>query len=310
MRILVADDQPVFRRLIEASLRKEGHEVVVVVDGRQAWDAFREDSFDLAILDWMMPGIDGPTLCRRIRSRSEEGYTYLILLTARDQLEDVVRGLDAGADEYLVKPFNPEELRARVRAGGRIVDLERRLSQANERLERLASTDELTGLLNRRAILSYLDEAAAQRAGDGGRLSVVMLDLDGFKEVNDRYGHGAGDMLLQEVARRLPRALRPQHRLGRLGGDEFLAVLPGMGEAEARAAAEAMRSALSSPPCEVREGVSVQIAGAFGAAEMEEGEVDRVLAQADRALYLAKREGGNRVAAVSELVGEAELAAT
>ena len=158
MKVLVADDDAVSRRLTEAALQGAGHEVLTAENGRQAWEALQQGRYDIAVLDWMMPETDGVELCQRIRRRAPEGYLYLVLLTAKGQRDDVVTGLDAGADDYLVKPFDAEELRARVRAGGRIVELERRLLQANERLGMLASTDELTGLMNRRAILSRLAE--------------------------------------------------------------------------------------------------------------------------------------------------------
>ena len=308
MRILVADDQPLFRRLIEAALRTAGHQVVLVADGREAWETLESGEFDLAVLDWMMPEVDGPTLCRRIREKARPRYVYLILLTAKDQLEDVISGLDAGADEYLVKPFNPEELRARVRAGGRIIELERQLSQANLHLETLASTDGLTGLLNRRAVLAHLEREAARCTKDRACLSIVMLDLDGFKEANDQHGHAAGDMLLREVAERLQAVLRRYDHLGRLGGDEFLMVLPGLSEMEAGAIAERMRRTLTAGPCLVGRGAAVEISASFGVAGVEAGaQVDDALVLADQALYQAKREGGNRIAVASALPAEKEL---
>jgi two-component system cell cycle response regulator len=306
MKILVVDDQPVFRRLIEAALQKAGHEVVLMQDGKQAWQALEQGEYDLAVLDWLMPEMDGVTLCRKLRQRIGARYLYIILLTAKDELEDVVKGLDAGADEYLVKPFNPEELRARVRAGGRIVELERRLSQANAQLAALASTDELTGLMNRRAILKRLEEESGRSLLERRRLSVVLVDLDGLKQINDRYGHAAGDAVLKEASQRLMALLRPYDSLGRLGGDELLLLLPGASEAEAQASGQRMCDALAAPPFLVEPDLALQVTGACGVAEVETGcDTRDTLLRADQALYAAKRQGGNRVEVASSVLAAA-----
>lgn len=307
MKILVVDDQPVYRRLIEAALRKAGHGLTVVADGEQAWETLEQEEYDLAVLDWLMPGMDGVTLCRRLRQRVGTRYLYIVILTAKDGLADMVKGLDAGADEYLVKPFNPEELRARVRAGGRIVELERRLSQANAQLAALASTDELTGLLSRRAILRRLQEEIGRSLLERRRLSVVLVDLDGLKQINDRYGHAVGDAVLKEASHRLTALLRRYDSLGRLGGDELLLLLPGSSETEASGMAERMRAALAGRPFLVEPDLSVPITGGFGAAEVDEaGDSKSVLLRADEALYQAKRQGGNAVGVASSvLAGEA-----
>jgi len=170
MRILVADDESISRRLVESALRKAGHEVVVAKDGEEAWKQLDKEEFEIAVLDWMMPGMEGISICEKLRKTPREYYLYIILLTGKADHKDIIRGLDAGADEFLVKPFDADELRARVRAGERIVTLERRLKNVNLQLEALAATDELTGLLNRRAILARIKEEAKRADREGGIL--------------------------------------------------------------------------------------------------------------------------------------------
>jgi diguanylate cyclase (GGDEF)-like protein len=298
MKILVADDDPVSRRLTEAALRSVGHEVVTVRDGREAWEALGQGGYDIAVLDWMMPEMDGVALCRRFHRQVADDYLYIILLTSKARQEDIVQGLDAGADEYLVKPFEPRELQARVRAAARIVNLERRLLSANARLGVLASTDELTGAKNRRALLKEIAEQAAYSLQQHWPLSIMMMDIDRFKQINDTRGHGVGDLVLQEFHRRVAASLRPSDSVGRLGGDEFLAVLPRTAEQEGLAVGEQVVAAVAAAPFAAPAGEPLEVTTSAGLAEVTPVErVERMLSLADQALYEAKRGGGNRVCA-------------
>jgi two-component system chemotaxis response regulator CheY len=309
VKILIADDDAISRRLTEATLRGAGYEVTTVGDGRQAWEALGQGGYDLAVLDWMMPEMDGVALCRRFHRQLADDYLYIILLTSRGEQEDIVKGLDAGADEYLVKPFEPQELRARVRAAARVVGLERRLMRANERLQRLASTDELTGMMNRRATLDRLLDEAGHSAQAGGKLTVVMMDVDGFKLVNDRFGHAAGDAVLEGFSRRVRASLPEEDSLGRLGGDEFLAVLPGAGEEEGVRVGRLIVERVSCEPFEAECEEGLRITVSVGVAEVDpRARVETMLSLADKALYDAKRRGGGRVCAVSGIRERAEAA--
>jgi diguanylate cyclase (GGDEF)-like protein len=195
----------------------------------------------LAILDWMMPGLDGVEVCRKVRQAGGAPYVYLIMLTGRAERRDVVQGMGAGADDYLSKPFDEQELRVRLRAGRRIVDLQ-------EALRTLATRDALTGTWNRRAILEILRRELARGAREGTPVGVVLADLDHFKRVNDTLGHLTGDAVLSEAARRIGAALRPYDALGRYGGEEFLIVLPGCDPEGASQVAERVRGRVAEAP--------------------------------------------------------------
>jgi two-component system, cell cycle response regulator len=303
MRVLIADDDHICLRLTQAALVKAGHDVIVASDGEEAWQVLRKGGIDLAVLDWMMPGRDGLSLCRALRAESGTGHLYIILLTARGQHEDIVSGLDAGADDYLVKPFDADELRARLRAGMRIVTLERGLFDANLRLQTLASTDELTGLANRRAIVARLEEELSRAVRTGAHPSVVLLDVDHFKQVNDQYGHPAGDAVLRELSARLSGAVRDYDQVARMGGDEFLVVLAETGEETARKVAERLRQAITQTPFPVSEGEALPITSSLGLAAAGPGtRVEEILSLADQSLYVSKRGGGDRVSCASDLL--------
>jgi len=308
VKILVADDDPVSRRLTEATLGRAGHEVVTAQDGREAWEALGQGGYDIAVLDWMMPEMDGVALCRRFHRQSPRDYLYIILLTSKGDQEDIVKGLDAGADEYLVKPFEPLELQARVRAASRIVALERRLLQANVRLQMLASTDELTGAMNRRAILKRMAQEMDWSVQERRPLSIMMMDIDRFKQINDRRGHAVGDAVLKEFCRRAAGALRDRDSLARLGGDEFLALLPGAGEGEARALGERLVAAVAAEPFPAEGNGELGVSASAGVAEVNPAaRVETMLSLADRALYEAKRQGGNRVCTASATGDRSEV---
>ena len=298
MKILIAEDDLVTRRMLQAYLEKWGYEVVTVSDGQQAWQLLQSDNAPrLAVLDWMMPGLDGTSVCREVRRNNVQPYIYLILLTARGYQEDVIMGLEAGADEYLTKPFDPYELRARLRAGARIVELQDSLIQARDALRELAMHDPLTQLLNRRATMDALLGELNRCGREGKPLTAMMVDLDHFKSVNDRYGHAAGDAVLCEVSRRLKISSRTYDVVGRIGGEEFLIVAPGCGAAQGVAQAERLRELVGTQPIIFKD-LSVNVTISVGVATMlhpNQEEIEILLALADQALYRAKAGGRNRV---------------
>jgi len=292
LRILVAEDDPFSRSLIEKTLRKWGYEVQVVSDGLQALEALqREDGPSLAIVDWLMPGLDGLELCRRVRQVDSKRPTYIIVLTARRGVDELVEAMEAGADDFVTKSFDVRELRVRVRAGERTVRLE-------ESLRRLAARDVLTDLHNRRSILELLEVELARAKRQNAAVSVIMADIDHFKRVNDVYGHADGDVVLAEVARRLELGVRQYDAVGRYGGEEFLVVLPGASRRQTAEIAERLRAGVASPPVKLSRG-KVVVTSSFGVAASGEGQnldLDSLIRLADAALYRAKDAGRNRVA--------------
>jgi two-component system, cell cycle response regulator len=246
VKILLAEDDLVSRRLLEAFLKRYEYEVVVVGDGTQASRLLQEEQGPrLAILDWMMPGMDGPQVCREVRGLQDRPYVYLILLTAKDRKEDIIAGLEAGADDYLTKPFDAHELKARLNAGRRILNLQDQLITAREALRVQATHDSLTGLLNRGAILEVLGRELARSDRLGTSLGVIMADLDHFKHINDTHGHLAGDAVLREAARRMRLCLRSYDVIGRYGGEEFLIVLPDCDALSTLSLAERLRECIA-----------------------------------------------------------------
>jgi two-component system cell cycle response regulator len=298
MKILIADDEAVSLKLLEARLRKWGYEVIAVRDGSEAWQVLaREGSPGLAILDWQMPGIDGLELCRRLRQLNREPYVYVILLTAKNRSEDVVAGLEAGADDYVAKPFDAHELQVRLRAGRRIIELCEQLVAAREVMSEKASRDWLTGLWNRGAIMDALGRELARASREGKPLGVVLGDIDHFKRVNDTYGHMAGDAVLRETARRILASRRAYDSVGRYGGEELLILAPGCDLAVAGRLAERLRAVVAAKSFDTPDGL-IEVTMSFGATAFEPGsgaDADALVRAADRALYQAKNGGRNRV---------------
>ncbi|MBI4962365.1 MAG: diguanylate cyclase [Desulfomonile tiedjei] len=298
MRILLAEDDLITRKLVQANLVRWGHEVVVCSDGAEAWKVLQgDDPPKLVVVDWMMPEMDGISLCREIRKDGKRPYTYIILLTAKNKKEDVVEGLEAGADDYVIKPFDTHELRVRVRAGSRIVRLQEDLMAALAASEFQATHDTLTGLWNRRAILEILQKELDRSRRETAPLGLVMLDLDHFKQVNDSYGHQAGDAVLGDVARMMTSSLRSYDSAGRYGGEEFIMVLPGCNAQDSKVIAERLRLLATATPIETSGGVlsvtiSLGVAATDGSGHCEASSLIR---EADEALYSAKRQGRNRV---------------
>jgi two-component system, cell cycle response regulator len=297
--VLIAEDDPLFRRMIERWFERWHYRVTVVENGLDAWEVLqKEDAPQLAVLDWMMPGMDGLELCRKIRSREQGPYRYVLLLTARDDKQDVVAGLEAGADDYLTKPFEVDELRARIRAGKRILDLQAALLRAQDELQSVADHDALTGLWNRRAILDLLRGEISRRKRTTDALGVIMADIDHFKKINDTHGHLVGDAVLQEVTRRLAASLRQYDAVGRYGGEEFLIVLPACSAPNLLISAERLRRCIADQPVETSAG-QIPVTLSLGLASVEQGEketpdCETFLRHADEALYAAKDRGRNR----------------
>jgi len=295
-RILLAEDDPISRRILQAFLMKWGYQVDLAVDGSEAAAKLqRPDAPQLAVLDWMMPGLEGPEVCRLVRQIADRPYTYVLLLTARGQKDDLLRGLESGADDYLTKPFDSQELRARLNVGERILDLQRNLIRAREELRFRASHDVLTGLANRAAVLEAANREYSRQLREGGSFGLIILDLDHFKNVNDTYGHLCGDEVLRVAARRLLASVRNYDTVGRYGGEEFLVIAPSSDGPGTLALAERVRQAIEDPAIPTEAG-PVRVTASCGVA-ISEGEhafkPDDLLRIADEALYRAKNRGRN-----------------
>jgi two-component system cell cycle response regulator len=298
MKILIADDDPVSRRLLEATLIRLNHQVVSVANGTDAIAALvAPNGPRLAVLDWMMPGADGLAVCSAVRQRPAP-YIYLILLTARDRREDLVAGLDAEADDFLTKPLDIVELRARLRSGERVLQLQEGLLAAQEALRRRATRDDLTGLWNRGMILDRLSVELSRARRDKTAVGVAMADLDHFKRINDTHGHAAGDAVLRHAAQRMRDTLQDRDCLGRYGGEEFLMVVPDCDTDALLRTAERSREAVATD--EVAFGPStIPVTVSVGVTSTQIVGYDQValMRAADAALYQAKARGRNRVAA-------------
>lgn len=300
MKILIVDDDPVLRQILQTYLARSGYEVAMAEDGRVAWEFWQQEHPRLIITDWMMPVLDGPELIRRVRGAAYANYTYIIMLTAKEGKSDVIFGLEAGADDYLTKPFNAGELRARITIGERILNLEANLSQALARMEEMATHDPVTSLLNRRALYSHAEAELNRAQRDSKPVSFVMLDLDHFKSVNDRFGHLTGDKALYAVAEMLTHNKRPYDWAGRWGGEEFLLVLPNTDVVEASAVAERLRVSINETQIPLPDGGSFNLQASLGVTSSSYNvkkpyTLDLLVHQADEALIRAKREGRNRV---------------
>lgn len=278
--------------------------MIAVRDGAEAWEVLQQSNPpELLILDWMMPGIDGIELCRRIRARNQDSYQYILLVTAKGAKQEVINGLEAGADDYLTKPFDLGELKARVWTGKRILTLQRELIRAREDLRFQATHDSLTGLRSRGATLDMLSSELQRGFRSHTTTGILMIDLDHFKNINDTYGHLVGDAVLKEAARRIGQAVRSYDFVGRYGGEEFLAVLSNCPLSELRAIAERARCAVADTTISTQAGdisVTVSVGGVASSDGIEDLEL---LANADSALYDAKRAGRNRV-----VIGSCEAA--
>lgn len=301
MKVLIADDSATSRIMLRSALSRWGYEVVMAENGAEAWKILAEaDAPPMAILDWVMPEMTGPDVCRKVRETRREPYTYILLLTSKNTKDETVEGLEAGADDYIVKPFDQHELQVRLRAGKRIIDLQMDLLKAREELRERANKDLLTMLPNRSAISTALEQEFARCHRDHRTVGVILLDIDHFKRINDTYGHFAGDAVLRETAARLRGNMRPYDQVGRYGGEEFLVVLPNCDLEQAAAQAERMRSKLHASSMLV-DGAELTITASFGVTVSDGSErtPDMFVRVADEALYRAKAEGRNRVHALT-----------
>lgn len=303
MKILIAEDDAVSRRILEEFLRKWGHQVTAVTNGADAWACLEaEDSPRMAILDWMMPGLEGVEICRRVRARPDRAYTFLILLTAHGQKHSLLSGLKAGADDYLSKPFNAEELGARLQVGERILRVQDELIAARDALHFQATHDLLTGVSSRGAAMDFLTRELARGFREQRTVGVVLADLDHFKRVNDTYGHVAGDMVLQEAAQRMLGSTRSYDCVGRYGGEEFLVIFPSSAEDSTARQAERIRKSIESAPVKLADG-QISMTASFGVAASDlarQQDPVELLRSADTALYRAKERGRNRVERTSQ----------
>lgn len=299
MKILVADDDPVSRRLMERMLQRGGYEVITAQNGRQAeHELSRVGGPRLALIDWMMPELDGPSLCRELRKRQNDSYVYILLLTSKQSGEEIVEGLEAGADDYLTKPCHAAELKARLHTGRRILQLEDKLVEAREEMRFKATHDPLTSLWDRGAIVALLRSELSRCMREHLPVSLLLCDVDHFKQVNDVYGHQAGDDVLKEVSTRLLDAVRSHDAVGRYGGEEFLIVLGGCNSEHLKDRAEQVRIAINGSPLVMKHG-AISVSVSVGAATVRGWDhsipVEALLKHADEALYQAKAAGRNQV---------------
>jgi|SRR5579862_2947090 len=312
--ILLVDDSAIYRRLISDYLRGWGLNVKVAKNGLEGWKILEQPgSPKLVLTDWSMPEMDGPELCRKLRERDfADGYVYTILLTSKDEKSDFLKGMEAGADDYLIKPFDEAELHARLLVGRRILSLQQELIAARETMRRAAMYDGLTELLNRREIMESLRREIARSRRDNKPVCIIMADVDHFKKVNDELGHQAGDQVLKEVARRLRIGLRAYDPVGRYGGEEFLLILPGCDLVGGFTRADQLRHVVSSKPITASGApITVTLSMGIAASSSESDDLESLIRLADAGLYQAKRKGRNRVEQVyAEELESLNIAAT
>ena len=295
-KILIAEDDLITAKILQKHLITWGFEVFMENDGEQAWNTLEKENIQIALLDWMMPRLNGLQLCRNIRKLRSDPYTYLILVTARATTLDIVEGLNAGADDYLTKPVEPAELRARLITGTRIIELENKNKRLQKKLEKLAQEDSLTGFFNKRNIQERLEEELSRGKRENRPVSAVLLDIDFFKQINDTYGHMVGDQVLLEIASRLRQNIRNYDRIGRYGGDEILVFLWNAGIIQLKIVADRLCRAVSEKSVLTDAGpipVTVSVGGASSENDLLlSGE--ELIKSSDEALYQAKHLGRNR----------------
>jgi diguanylate cyclase (GGDEF)-like protein len=296
MRILIAEDDHTSRMVLSGVLKKNGHEVVVTVNGVEAWQILQQtDAPRLVILDWMMPEMDGLEVLRLVRSLETDRPLYVIMLTSKGEKANIIAGLDAGANDYLAKPFDAGELRARIEVGRRMVEMQDALSESREILAHQATHDLLTGLLNRRAILDRLHEELARARRYGDVLAVGMIDIDHFKQINDTYGHQAGDDVLCGFVQILSKSFREYDTIGRIGGEEFLVIAPIKPGTDCVSVFSRALLKVAESKITTRSGMLTVTMSIGVATATFEHSVDEILEAADAALYQAKNEGRNRI---------------
>ena len=295
LEVLIAEDDPVSRRILEKNIKDWGYEVIIADNGQDAWKALQKEEIRMAIFDWMMPKIDGLQLCQKVRLQKKDTYTYIILLTSRDQQEDIVEGLSSGADDYIVKPFNTLELKARLQTGKRIIDLQNQLLQSKKQLEQLATRDSLTKLWNRASIIKHLEDELNRGSREKKPVGSILVDIDYFKKINDTYGHYIGDEVLVEVASRMRKHIRSYDKIGRYGGDELLVVLPNCGLPVVKEIGERIREVVCTKKIKTEIGpIGVTLSlGGISSEEQSTISAEGLIKASDHALYQAKRNGRN-----------------
>jgi len=299
MQALVVDDSAVYRKLIGDHLRSWGFGVTLAESGSEAWRILEQPNAPkLVLLDWVLPDLDGIELCQRIRQAgSSSPYIYVILLTSNEGRQNMLQAMRAGADDYLVKPFDELELQARLLVGKRILDLQEELVSARESMRHAATHDSLTGLTNRGEILAMLERELERARRERKPVAVILCDVDHFKDVNDTLGHLFGDEALREIGRRLRTQLRVYDGVGRYGGEEFLMVLPSCDLPNALLRADGLREIIAKTPvvCSGEERLITMSMGVAVSACEGKNEVEMLLNQADAGLYKAKENGRNRI---------------
>jgi two-component system cell cycle response regulator len=297
IKMLIADDSAVSRKLVEYALSDRRYVLIFATNGQEAVQRVEEHNPELVVVDWLMPDLTGPEICQHIRARPDAPYAYIIVLTAKSEKHSLVAGLGAGADDYLTKPFDADELVARVGVGLRTIQLHREVAAKNVLLQELALTDALTGLPNRRAIEDWASRQLSSAVRHRFSFHVVMADLDHFKSVNDTYGHDAGDVVLKRFAEIVRSNCRSSDICGRMGGEEFLLSFTHVSDENAVRLAERVRAQFEAAEFRFRRH-TVAFTASFGLAglkEMKYTDFKSLLSQADAALYSAKRLGRNRV---------------
>ncbi len=305
-KVLVADDSPVHRKLVEQTLAEEPWSVLFAKSGREAMDIFAEHRPSLVITDRLMPDFSGIELCQHIRKHFKDTYTYIIILTGITEKSEIVHGLQAGADDYLTKPFDQGELLARAGVGRRVIDLHRQIEAKNKLLEELALTDAVTNLPNRRAIEEWATRQLSGSIRYGYGFWIVLADLDHFKTVNDTFGHEAGDRVLKQIAQVLKSHSRKSDICGRVGGEEFLLTLSHITEDNVRLVIDRIRTEIEGSEFSFG-GDSLTVTASFGAAGFDGDrnnapDLRQLISQADAALYYAKKQGRNRIEFASRSV--------
>ena len=296
MRVLVAEDDLTSRTILTAILQKWGYEVVSAVDGEQALELLKQpEAPRLALLDWSMPSLSGIEVCSRLRENQVYDSIYIIILTAKSEKQNIVEGLNAGANDYIVKPYDNDELQARINVGKRMVETQAELENAKSALIHEAMHDSLTGIYNRKAILDFLKKELSRTIRTGGILGLGMCDLDHFKNINDKYGHQTGDEVLKGFTRIINANLRDYDLIGRYGGEEFLIVLPTIGDTKKHLVFKRLCKAVSDTKIPTRSG-DISITVSIGVTQSDgKDSVDEILTKADNALYKAKGMGRNCV---------------
>ncbi|ETR68571.1 MAG: response regulator receiver modulated diguanylate cyclase [Candidatus Magnetoglobus multicellularis str. Araruama] len=297
MKILVADDSEMTRMILQGRLSQWGYDIVNAGDGYEAWDMLqKKDKPRMILLDWMMPNMNGIELCKKIRKQIKEPYIYIILLTAKKGKEHLIEAMEAGADDFITKPFDPHILKVRLRAGYRITRLQDELIDAREELRIQATHDSLTQLFNRSALMNMMTREISRSQRDNSSIGIIMIDIDHFKSINDNHGHLIGDDVLKILAEQMKQCTRRYDTIGRYGGEEFIIVLPQCGKTEVHTVAERLRQQVCQQPYETSVG-AIDVTISLGATWITPSDQDcaneNIIRVVDKGLYAAKHKGRN-----------------